>query len=484
MDRRAATAGVVLVSCLTACSPGARDEAIAVALEPCRIVGSDRVAQCGAVERPLDPSVQGGPTLAVRVAVFPARQGARRRPLYFFAGGPGQAGTEAFGPLLGKLDELGRDRDLVLFDQRGTGSSAPLDCKPDDEELSLADKLSGDAELEILAECLAGYEHDPRFFVTSIAAADLDAVREALGHEQIDLIGGSYGTRAAMVYARAFGDRVGRIVLDGVAPVDMALPSSFGVDAQAALDRMFVDCAAAPECAAAFPDAEAKLERWLAGLKDTPMRTVVEDPRTGTRERVELGARHIAQLIRGVLYVPTLVSVLPLTLSLAESGNVGPLVAQGLVLGDSIDESFSYGMFLSVVCAEDVPFIDEAATAPNDATFLGRGYLDIVRESCASWPTAPLEPGYRDPIALEHPTLVLSGELDPVTPPRWGEHVLPHLRAGRYIVVPGSGHGTMSVPCVTNMIETFLNGSDTLEIGCLGDTARPPFFVDRAGPPA
>jgi len=477
-------ARVVLVSCVTACSSGATQRDVGIALEPCRIAGSDRVAQCGALERPVDPSAASGPMIAVRVAVFPARQGARRRPVYFFAGGPGQAATEAFGPLLGVFDDLGRDRDLVLVDQRGTGSSAPLDCTLPDDDIPLADKLRGDVELGILDECLASYEHDPRLFVTSIAVQDLDAVREALGHEQIDLVGGSYGTRAAMVYARAFGANVGRVVLDGVAPVDMALPSSFGVDGQAALDRMFADCAADPGCAAAFPDAEVKLDHWLTGLKDTPMRTVIEDPRTGERERVELGAQEIALLLRGVLYVPTLAAVLPLTLSLAEAGDIGPLVAQGLVLGDSIDETFSYGMFLSVVCAEDVPFIDEAAAAANDATFLGRGYVELVRRSCAKWPAATLERGYRDPIALEHPTLVLSGELDPVTPPRWGEHVIGNLRAGRHIVVPGSGHGTMTVPCVTNMIQTFLDGSDTLEIGCLGDSTRPAFFIDRAGPPA
>jgi pimeloyl-ACP methyl ester carboxylesterase len=455
-----------------------------MALEPCRIAGSDRVAQCGTLVRPVDPAAPDGATIGLRVAVFPARQAARRRPLYFFAGGPGQAATEAFGPLLGVFDDLGRDRDIVLVDQRGTGASAPLDCTAPEQDLPLGKKLRGGAELEILGDCLASYEHDPRLFVTTIAAQDLDAVRLALGHAQIDLIGGSYGTRAAMVYARQFGENVGRVVLDGVAPVDMALPASFGADGQAALDRMFVDCAADDGCAAAFPDAKPKLEAWLADLRQTPRRTTIEDPRTGERSEVELGAREIGLLLRGVLYVPTLTAVLPLTLDLAESGDIGPLVAQALALSDSIDESFSYGMFLSVVCAEDVPFIDEAAEATNDGTFVGRSYVQLLRESCARWPTATLEPGYRDPIALEHPTLVLSGELDPVTPPRWGEHVLGHLSAGRHVIVPGSGHGTMQVPCVTNMIQAFLDGSDTLEIGCLEQSARPPFFIDRAGPPA
>lgn len=480
MNRLLVLAGVAW---LTACTDGVTASPRTLALEPCRIAGSDRVAQCGALERPVDPAAPEGPTLALRVAVFPAREATRRHPLYFFAGGPGQAGTEAFGPLLAAFDDVGRDRDLVLVDQRGTGSSAPLDCEGP-EDTTLADQLSARVRTDDLKACLAGYPHDPRLFVTAIAADDLDAVRVALGHDTIDLIGGSYGTRAAMVYARAHGDHVGRIVLDGVAPVDMALPASFGADAQAVLDAMFADCAATAECAAAFPDARAKFETWMAELARAPVHTRLEHPRTAEVVEVDVGAREVALMLRGILYVPALTSILPLTLAQAQAGDFGPLVAQGLTLGDSIGENFSYGMFLSVVCAEDVPYIDEAAAATNDRTFLGRSYVEMIREGCAVWPRATLAPGYREPVALQQPTLVLSGALDPVTPPRWGEHVLPHLAAGRHVIVPGSGHGTMALPCVQHMIHAFLDGADTLEIGCVEDDARPPFFVDHAGPPA
>lgn len=471
------------MSWLTGCTAGTAESARTLALEPCRIAGSDRPAQCGTVDRPVDPAAPTGATLALRVVVFEAREAARQRPLYFFAGGPGQAATEAFGPLIGVFDDLGRDRDLVLVDQRGTGSSAPLDCEMD-ELPGLAEKLVARVDPAQLQACLASYEHDPRLFVSTIAAADLDAVRVALGHDTIDLIGGSYGTRAAMVYARAHGEHVGRVVLDGVAPVDMALPSSFGPDAQAVLDAMFADCAAGPQCSAAFGDARGKFTAWMAELTRAPVKARLEDPRTFEQVEVEIGAREVALLLRSVLYVPALTAILPLTLSRAEQGDLGPLVAQGLVLGEGMGENFSYGMFLSVVCAEDVPFIDEAAAAANDGTFLGRRYVELLRESCAVWPRAELAPGYREPIALPQPTLVLSGALDPVTPPRWGEHVLPHLAAGRHVIVPGSGHGTMHLPCVAEMIHAFLDGSDTLEIGCVEDDRRPPFFIDMAGPPA
>ncbi len=482
-SRRLRLGTVVLVGWLAGCSEGATEAVRSVSLEPCRITGNERLGECGTVDRPADPEVPDGPSISLRVVVFPARDAARKHPLYFFAGGPGQAASEAFGPLLGVFDELGRDRDLVLVDQRGTGSSAPLDCEGP-ENPTLADQLRGEPDLERLHACLDSYVHDPRLFISTIAATDLDAVRVALGHDEIDLLGGSYGTRAAMVYARAYSAHVGRIVLDGVAPVDMAMPASFGVDAQAALDRTFADCAAQPSCAAAFPDAEAKFERWMDGLAQQPVTADLEDPRTGERVTATLGAFEVGMAVRSVLYSPSLVSVLPLTLSQAQAGDFGPLVAQALVLSDAVGNSFSHGMFLSVVCAEDVPYVDEAAAATSDTTFVRRAVVELFRESCAQWPRAELPAGYREPITLDHPTLVLSGALDPVTPPRWGDHVLAQLPAGRHVIVPGAGHGTMAAPCVAAMIQDFLDGASTLEVGCVDSIVRPPFFIDRAGPPA
>jgi pimeloyl-ACP methyl ester carboxylesterase len=483
VPRRGIAAAVLLgaVSCGEA-EPSALPSAT-LPLTACRLPGADRAALCGTLARAVDPADPTGPTIDIAVAVVPARRPSKRHPLYFFAGGPGQGAIAAFAPLLGAFEEIGRERDLVLVDQRGTGDSAPLRCV-DGLDKTIGERLAETPDLAELSRCVDGYEHDPRLFVTTIAVDDLDAVRQALGHEVIDVIGGSYGTRAAMVYARAHGEHTGRIVLDGVAPVDMALPQSFAVDAQAALDAMFSDCAATPTCAAAFPDARARFEAWMASLRAAPIVATVPDPRTGEPMPVTLGAREIAAAIRGLLYAPVLTSLLPLTMEAGQRGDLGPLVSQAALLSEGISDSMAQGMFLSVVCAEDVPFLDEAEVAAAASTAFGRSFVDELRASCGVWPTAELAPGYRSPIALSQPTLVLSGALDPVTPPRWGEHVLPHLSAGRHVVVPGAGHGTMSIPCVTDMIQAFLDGSDTLEVGCIDDVVRPPFFVDRAGPPA
>ena len=142
------------------------------------------------------------------------------------------------------------------------------------------------------------------------------------------------------------------------------------------------------------------------------------------------------------------------------------------------------GMLFSVVCSEDVPFLADAAVARETAdTVVGDAVVDIFRGACSVWTKAPLPAGYRDAVHSEAETLVLSGELDPVTPPRWGEHVLAHLPNGRHVVVPGAGHGTTSSPCVLAIVGAFLDGLEP-DTTCLESERRPPFFIDFAGPPA
>lgn len=479
---------LAVVALVIAC--GARDSSIDVGtlpLEECLVDGSERPARCGVLSRPEDPAAPEGRSIALRVVVIPAKSGAKHAPLYFLAGGPGQGASEAFAPLLPLFEDLGEHRDFVLVDQRGTGSSNALDC--DDEDKPLAEKLESEVDLDELRACFTALQRgsDTTKYVTTIAMDDLDAVRDALGHARIDLHGGSYGTRAALVYARQYPERVGKLVIDGVAPVDMTLPISFARDAQAALDRTFADCEADPGCAASYPDARGKLLGWLSSLPvdATGGKTVaITHPRTGVAEQVVLTRALVGGAIRAVLYSPDLSAMLPHVLDQAEDGDVSPLVGLGLAIGDSGAESMSTGMFLSVVCSEDVPFLDEAvAVRETNETIVGAAVVEWFRDSCSVWSRADVPASYREPVHTDAPTLVLSGELDPVTPPRWGEHALEHLPNGRHVVVPGAGHGTTSVPCVRDIMAAFLDDLE-LDTSCLESLHRPPFFVDFAGPPA
>jgi len=471
---------------LTACAQSTAMPQRRIALAPCRLKGTGMPAQCGKLRVPEDRAHPGKRQIDLRIAVVPALA---RTPaadaLFLLAGGPGQAATEAIGPLLGAFERVHRTRDLVLVDQRGTGSSRPLRCDLTTPGAPLAERLKGDAMAEDrFRKCLADFDADPRFYTTSIAMQDLDEVRSALGYEQIDLWGGSYGTRAALVYLREHGDHARAAVLDGVAPPVQRLPLTFAPDAQRAMNLLFDHCAAERSCSAAFPDLQNRFERFLEELSKRPARVHVADPVTGAPADVEIPRDVFAAGLRGVLYQQDFASLAPLIIDRATRGDFAPFVAATAGLEQGFSRTMSFGMMLSVICAEDVPGttrqeIDDAAKGTFLGPRIGRDFLKV----CAIWPRGDAPP--RAPVRSDKPVLLLSGELDPVTPPRWAEEARKTLPNSAHFVVPGVGHGATAEGCVPQLIETFVAEASIarLDPSCLKPLRRPPFFVSFAGPP-
>jgi pimeloyl-ACP methyl ester carboxylesterase len=481
-------AAVVLLA-LAACGPDARGAAGSPAAEilaPCRVHGVHD-AWCGTIDVPEDRDAPEGRRIELAVTVIPALDRvAAGDPLFVLVGGPGQAATEV-GPLLvPALERIHRRRDIVLVDQRGTGSSNPLDCSPDrdDPVTELRELVRVDLPVERLQACLAGYDADPRLYTTTIAMDDLDEVRQRLGYERISLWGGSYGTRAALVYLRRHGDHVRTAILDGAAPAAMELPLHMAGDGQRALSLAFDACRDDPACAARHPDLRGRLDALLARLGATPATVRVAHPRTGADVELVLERDAVVGVLQGALYAPETAALIPGVIESAVAGDFAPLLALAMV-GD-LGDSLSWGMFLSVVCAEDVPWIDEPEiVAATEGTTLGRRTVDVIREACRVWPRGEVPDDHRDPVHVDVPVLVLSGELDPVTPPRWGEQVAGELGWARHVVVPSVGHGTWSHGCVPDLLADFLEAADpdALDTTCVERLRRPPFFLDHAGPP-
>ena len=138
---------------------------------------------------------------------------------------------------------------------------------------------------------MAGYDADLRLYTTTIAMDDLDDVRAYLGYDTINVYGGSYGTRAALVYMRQHGDRVRTAVLDGVAPTNMRLPLFFPRDVQRAFDRLIADCEADAACNARYPNLGARARALIERLEKNPPLVAVVHPRTGERGEVRMTAR-------------------------------------------------------------------------------------------------------------------------------------------------------------------------------------------------
>ena len=459
-------------------------------LKDCRVKGVSVPARCGSLTVFEDRATGAGRTIDLKIVVIPAVSGSPEPdPLFFLAGGPGQAATDLAERVLARLAEVRRNRDIVFVDQRGTGGSGRMSCalfESGSDEGTSGESLQLDTlPLDDLRDCLAEIESatDPRHYTTPVAMDDLDDVRAALGYETINLYGGSYGTRAGLVYMRRHPERVRTAVLDGSAPVSMRLPSSMNADALRALDRLFADCAAESGCREAFPDLPETFARVIEELEANPRVLDTTHPRTGDSFELRLNGSGFAAGLRNSLYSPTVASLLPWTIARAAQGDFGPFLAQIVPLSDS-GELINPGMFLSVICAEDVSQLaDGDAERLAAEGILGRLQVEVITDACSVWPAADLPADYFEPVRSDIPTLLLSGDLDPVTPPRWGEAVLGGLGDARHVVAPGAGHGVIAHGCADDVIAKFIEtGShEGLDVSCLERIRRPPFMLSAAG---
>jgi pimeloyl-ACP methyl ester carboxylesterase len=450
-------------------------------LRPCKLRGVEHEALCGSLRRALDVQQPQGTQIELHFAVLPAL--ARRKqpdPVFFIAGGPGQSAIALAGPVARMLGRLAQRRDIVLVDQRGTGRSAPLDCEPAGVQQPLFEAADTARQLQRARTCLARLQALPhgdlRQYTTAIAMADLDAVRQALGAERINLVAASYGTRAALEYARQYPQRVRRMLLDGVVPPDMMLPQAAAIDAQAAFDALLAACAADADCRARHPRLQ---DAWTALLAALPLRLSLEHPHTGRSEQGLLTQDMLLALVRAALYAPISSSALPAAIDAAAQGRFAPLLGLASVLSaGSGPAAVAQGMHFSVLCSEDV-----APDAAAPAGGFGRAAAQLYREVCAFWPRGTPPEGFRRMPPAPAPTLLLSGGLDPATPPRHGERVAGALGAqARHEVVPHAGHGVLALPCMRDVAWRFIDAADAtqalrVDAGCARELPRPPMFV-------
>ncbi len=458
-------------------------------LEDCRIhdtAGSSSIqAECGYFAVPENPDEPQGKTISLFVARIPTLNKQRsEQALTLLAGGPGQAASEAFVAYSNVLQRIRSSHDILLVDQRGTGKSNRLACDSSPEEA--LPEWDEEKATELLTRCLDDLPGDPRFYTTSVAVQDLDAVREALGYEQMVVYGVSYGTRVAQHYLRRFPEHTQSVILDGVVPADMALGPRIALDAQHALDAIFERCKANAECNSAFPDLAAAFERLKATLRSSPIELQLVDPNTGITAPATLSYGGMAAAVRLLSYRPESAALLPLLISQADKGNYGPLTAQGMMVMEAMEEAIAYGMHNAVVCAEDAPFFirDEIDSNALDKTYLGKEQMTALETICKVWPRGLADPDIKEPLVSDKPVLLLSGEADPITPPEFAERVAAHLGNARHLVGTGQGHGMLGVGCIPRLVTDFVKDSslESLDGECVNRLGPSPFFIDFNGP--
>ena len=442
-------------------------------------------ARCGTLSVPLDRSRPGAEKIVLHLALVPAlNRRSTSAPLFLLAGGPGQSASDMYVAQSAAFARINRDHDIVLLDQRGTGRSSPLACEYPEDWQEPVDPMP--ALRQATQTCLAKFGDRVRFYTTSIAVQDLDAVRAALGYEQIDLYGASYGTRVAQLYMRRFPTRTHAAILDGVTYPEQIIGPDTPKDGERALQLIVARCKAAQDCAAAYPDLQQELDGLLKQFGTQRVAITLEDPNDGNAKQLEFTRSILGAALRFLSYSATQASLLPTLIHQAAHGSLKLLAAQTVMSARQVGDQLATGMQYSVLCSEDAPFISAAGIdrAALGKTYQGTDQIDAMLEICKLWPRGPMDPDLHSPLHSDVPTLLLSGEADPVTPPADAEHAAQGLTAKRLVVLAGEGHGQLNVGCVPRLMAAFLNAPDPeeLDTACLRSHSVEPFFVNMAGP--
>jgi pimeloyl-ACP methyl ester carboxylesterase len=476
MMRRSLFAGLVALGCFVA--PAEARTFGSLAFEPCALTdarGTDDVeAQCTTFRVPENRRAPDGRSIALAIAWVPSRAEAEAAedPVFMLAGGPGQGARQTYPRIAPAFREILRTRHVILVDQRGTGASNPLKCVDKQGRSAIVEEdepLEPGALRRFAERCRAALDADPRHYTTSDAIQDLDAVRAALGASTIDLVGISYGTRVAQAYLRRYPQHTRAVVLDGVVPPSLILGADHAKNLEASLDLQFARCAADAACRTRFGDPRAKLDALLAEVRSTPREVRFRDPATGAEETATLDAVQVAGVARLFAYSPLTAALLPLTLAETAAGRPDVLMAQARLATADLGEEIMHGMQLSVMCTEDVPFLKPDPA--DEGTVLGNTLIELGAAQCAVWPKGELPADFHAPLVSDKPVLVLSGEFDPVTPPRYGDAVLEGYANGRHLVARGTGHNVLPVGCAPKLVAEFLAGANAraLDAGCLDE---------------
>jgi pimeloyl-ACP methyl ester carboxylesterase len=441
-------------------------------------------ARCGTLSVPEDREQSDGANIDLNVAVVPAlNRRSKAAPLFLLAGGPGQSAVQSYVALAGAFARINRNHAIVLLDQRGTGRSNPLTCDYPEEWRQPADPLP--VLRRATEECLAKLGQHVRFYTTSIAVRDLEEVRAALGYPQIDLYGGSYGTRVAEAYMRRYPARTRAVILDGVTYPEQAIGAETPQDGERALNLIVARCKRAPECAAAYPELQQELDALLRQFGPQKVALTIDDPNSGLPMQIEFNHAVLSAALRFLSYSAMQASLLPALIQQAAHGTLRPLASQAIMNARQIGDQLANGMQFSVICAEDEPLFASAMDrAAMSKTYQGTEQVDAVREICKLWPRGPVDSDLHAPLHSDIPTLLLSGEADPVTPPRDAERAAAGLGRHRHLILKGEGHGQLGTGCMPRLTAAFLDTAapEKLDASCLEEHSSEPFFISMTGP--
>ena len=450
-------------------------------LTSCHLKGIRLQVQCGTLQVPLDYEKPSGEKISIRFAILPAIDNSQSNPpMMFLAGGPGQAATELASTVRRSHRETLRTRDIILVDQRGTGGSAELKCDEFNQD-NVYTSVSNELNEALINQCLAQINYDLAQFTTENAIRDFDAVRTALGLGKISVYGGSYGTRAALVYMRMFPDSLEAVVLDSVGPIEVPI-GLFGQSAARSFQLMLNDCAADTRCNQAYPNVGQEFVALKARLLQQPVNMSITHPRLGTPTAFILDVDKLIANLRLQLYSVQGRSMLPLVIHEAYQENYMPMA--GLISQTDGGIGVNGGLLMNIVCNEDYHLLTTEKLQNDANNDFGGGASHLIFEKvCPIWPKYQPSANFHQPINANIPTLILSGNLDPVTPPSNGELAHQSLPNSKHLIANTRSHIVVGQGCGGLLVAEFLVNKVPSSVAgeCLHEIPKPAFMIGLNG---
>ncbi|WDI32271.1 alpha/beta hydrolase [Hyphococcus flavus] len=488
-----AVGAVMLAASVTACAHQEVyvDEKSAVVgfdIAPCEPAFDGYEADCGALNVYENRKTKTGRIIPIKFVRVRARNGNETDDAVFvLTGGPGEGATPNASVRM-QIEPTMATRDLVIVDQRGTGGSNPLDCLKYD----LAGRPEAFKEMferpffdpENYKKCKdrLSEKADLTQYTTSIIADDINDLREALGYKKMTLSGGSYGTTLGLEIIRRHENHVRAAVFKGVVPPSVFQTETLAADADMALEGVIAACENDASCNEAFPSFRQDMAEVLDDVAKEPVKVTLPHSLTQEPTQVRVKYGELATAIRYVLYSAQVSAGLPLAVSEAKAGDYTKLTQFLPTLLYQLSEIGTEGMWASVRCAEEFPYIDVSRTrALSENTMLGTARLDSGLAICSFWPRGERAENFADPVRADTPVLMLTGEYDAASPPWMGEEAVRHLPNARLVVVPNSSHWDLGNPCVNQMVIEFVDTADVnaIDASCAADAKRPPFTLPQ-----
>jgi len=457
----------LLFPCLSLAACGDYPE---LSLTQCEI-GDGEKALCGSLPVPENWNQPGERTIALNVVVIPASEAASQPPLVDLAGGPGLPATGGAAFYVTDGSAYRRDRNVILFDQRGTGDSAPALCP----SIGEAGTLTPMYPLDAVRDCVKtlSQTHDLSQYSSLSSVRDLEAVRAAVGAEQIDLFGMSYGTRLAQAYIRAYPRRVRSAVFIGTVAMDSRAPLPHAKNGESVLQAIFADCENDASCADAFPDLRRQWETLNRLLRQGQVFMDVGN------ERKPIAPGPFMEAFRTILTVESGQRKVPALIAALSAGDAKPFLEMVATDGPL---QIAEGVYLSIECTEGTNRIRhteiDAATAN---TFLGRYRVDEQMRACSVWPATSVPESFFAPVTSDVPLLLVVGGRDHATPAAHSASVAEHFSNSQLLVVEEMGHvpaGISNLECLDRiMVDFYAEPLEIPDTACVEDMRAPPFEV-------